>query len=455
MSNPSSLLGAGRLPAPPLPSGQAGRRALRALLRDRNLLAALQALHQELGDIFQLVLPGFKPVVMVGPEANRFVLVDERDKLRWRSEADPVTRLLRHGILVEDGPAHDRLRADISPALHRNLLQEYVETMTDCTEQVCAAWPEGARLDMLVEMRRIALLILVQTLFKVDFRPDLARLWRVILDTIAYISPGPWLIWPQIPRPGYRRAIRQVDAYLFQIIRARRADLGQTDDLLGLLIATPGMSDDLIRDQLLTMLIAGHDTSTALLAWTLYLLGKHPGSLAQAQAEVDLVLGSERPTLSQLNRLNYLERVIKESMRLYPPIHLGQRVAATDLTFRGYHIPAGTRVLYSIYLTHRQPAYWPDPTRFDPDRFGPQQSRSRPSYSYLPFGGGPRNCIGAAFGLVEVKVVLARLLQHFNLTLIRPQVHLHMGATLEPRPGVMMRARPRRSPDDIEMRISP
>jgi cytochrome P450 len=203
------------------------------------------------------------------------------------------------------------------------------------------------------------------------------------------------------------------------------------------------MSDDLIRDQLLTMLIAGHDTSTALLAWTLCLLGQHPDVLQQVQAEVDAVLGAEPPAFEQLNGLKYLEQVIKESLRLYPPIHLGMRIAATDLEFQGYHIPAGARVLYSIYLSHRMPEYWPDPEKFDPDRFRPEQNRTRPAFVYVPFGGGPRICIGFAFAEVEVKVVLARLLQMFELTLLNDDVHAHMGATLEPRPGVMMKAKRR------------
>jgi len=207
-----------------------------------------------------------------------------------------------------------------------------------------------------------------------------------------------------------------------------------------LLIRTPGMSDGLIRDQLLTMLIAGHDTSTALLAWSLYLLGKHPGELERVRAEVDQMAGRQPPDLETVNRLERMDQVIKEALRLYPPIHIGNRKAAIDLEFKGYEIPAGTRVVYSIYLSHRQEKYWPDPKRFDPDRFSPEQSQARPHYAYVPFGGGPRNCIGLAFAQVEVKIVLARILQNFDLELLDTRVRPHMGATLEPRPGVRMLA---------------
>jgi len=209
-----------------------------------------------------------------------------------------------------------------------------------------------------------------------------------------------------------------------------------------MLIAS-GMSDDLIRDQLLTMLIAGHDTSTALLAWALYLLGAHPGAMARARAEVDAVLGRQTPAIEHAGQLPYLDQVVKETLRMYPPIHVGTRTAAMDLEFNGYHIPAGTRVLYSIYLTHRDPRHWPDPDRFDPERFSPEQNKARAPYAYVPFGGGPRICIGFMFAEVEVKIVLARLLQQFDFAFIGHPVHQHMGATLEPRPGVSMRARRR------------
>lgn len=423
---------------PPVPDGKVGLRALHAMVQQKNVLGALEIFHQELGDVFRISLPAFDPVVMVGPEANRFVFITARDDLRWRVERDPVTKLLRHGVLVEDGDRHDQLRRRMNPALHRRMLAGYVETMVRCTDQVSAAWADSATYDMLVEMRRIALLILTDTMFRVDFSPDLERLFPAILRVLDYISPGLWLVWRDVPRPGYGRARRQIDEYLYQIIRARRAAIGEADDLLGLLVTAPDMSDELIRDQLLTMLIAGHDTSTALLAWTLYLVGRHPEVMARLQAEVGTVLGAEAPTPDRVSHLEYLDQVVKESLRLYPPIHLGTRIAATELAFQGYRIPAGTRVVYSIYLTHRHREYWPQPERFDPERFSPEQNRTRPPYTYVPFGGGRRNCIGFAFAQVEAKVVLARIFQKFELKLTPTRIRPHMGATLEPRPGVMM-----------------
>jgi cytochrome P450 len=206
------------------------------------------------------------------------------------------------------------------------------------------------------------------------------------------------------------------------------------------------MSDGVIRDQLLTMLIAGHDTSTALLAWTLTLLGRYPKAMASVRAEVDAVLGSADgpPSIEQINDLAYTDQVVKEALRLYPPIHIGNRRVAEDVTLQGYKVPAGTRLMYSIYLAHREEEHWHDPEAFIPERFDHQNEERRPPLTYIPFGGGPRNCIGAAFAQVEVKVVLGRLFQKFDLELLNgDKIKPYMGATLEPRPGVVMRVRPR------------
>jgi cytochrome P450 len=242
-----------------------------------------------------------------------------------------------------------------------------------------------------------------------------------------------------------------LDEYLFEIIderRKRRPDWRsrlegrkEGNDLLQHLIDA-GLSDDLIRDQMLTMLIAGHDTSTALLAWTFALLGQHPELLTRLIKEIDKV---ERPPL--------LDQVIKESLRLYPPIHIGNRYVAKKMDFSEGIVPAGERLFYSIYLTQRDPAIWENAAEFCPERFA--NGKKTPALSYLPFGGGPRVCIGAGFGQAEARIVIARLLQTHKFEFTHHKIHAHMGATLEPRPGVMMRVynrhcegaeRPKQSP---------
>jgi cytochrome P450 len=428
----------------PVPDAGAGRRALASWRREKSILGALSSLHRDLGDIFRIPLPGFEPLMLAGAEANRFVLLEQREELHWRTADDPVGKLLRNGLLMQDGAAHDQLRAVMSPALDRQRAASYIEAMIRHTDELSARWDDAPR-DILVEMRRLALFILMDTLFGTDVRPHLGEVWQPLLRTLDYISPGAWLVWRKLPRPGYGAARRQLDDFLFRMIATRRVEREPRGDLLDDLMAALGGDDDLIRDQLMTMLIAGHDTSTALLAWTLYLLGLHPEVQARARAEVDAALGGEAPDAGRLAQLPYLERIVKESLRLYPPIHLGNRRAASELEFGGCSIPPGTRVLYSIYLSHRDPRYWREPDRFDPERFAPGSSCKPPPYAYLPFGGGPRFCIGAAFAQTEAKVILGRLLQKFELEAVKGPVRPHMGATLEPRPGVWMHAR-RRTP---------
>ncbi len=420
----------------PKPDGIAGLKALRGIWRRRSIIGALETFHRDMGDVFRLPLPGFSPVMLVGAEASRFVLVNARDDMRWRVEREPITILLRHGVLVEDGESHDDIRRAMNPALHKQVLQTHIEAMVHGTDVIADRWQAGGEYDMLDEMRKTALLILSDTLFGVDFEPELARLWPGVLRAVKYISPGLWVMWNRLSSVGYNANLRMIDDFLDRIIADRRHNPRQRHDLIGVLMDS-GMDDALIRDQLMTMIIAGHDTSTASLAWTLYLLGAHPQAMAQAQAEVRAVLGDAPPTYESLNAMPYLKQVFNESLRLYPPIHLGSRVAAVDLAFGGYRIPAGQRIMYSIYLTQRHPDYWPNPSAFQPERFAVGNKHA--PYTFLPFGGGARNCIGAAFAQVEGKIVLARLLQRFDFTLQEKHVRPYMGATLEPRPGVRMK----------------
>ena len=405
-------------------SPELGRAAMRALLQEGSPLGPLKVMAKYVGRFFQIPLPGFKPYVVFGPEANRKVLVTERDKVLWRNY-DPVTDLLRRGVLITDGEEHDRYRKLMEPSLHPSQFDGYTHMMLEKTRQVTAIWQDGQTLDMLVESRKIALLIIMQALFSVDVWDDLSLIWKPILKAIQYISPGAWILWRKLPRPGYRKHLRTLDEYLYRIIEERRKEKDGHDLLQHLIDA--GLDDDTIRDQILTMLIAGHDTSTALLAWVFALLGKHPNIHHQLVAELEQ---DDRPAL--------LDQVIKEALRLYPPIHIGNRMVAEDMEFEGGTIPEGSRMFYSIYLTQRDPSIWENADEFCPVRF--ERGRKTPPFSYIPFGGGLRACIGAAFGQAEARLVLAYLLKNFEFTpLDADQIHAHMGATLEPRPGVFVR----------------
>ena len=417
---------------------QTGLAVLKAFIAEKSPLGPLRVMAERVGRFFQVPLPGFKPYIVYGPEAVRKVLVTERDKFLWRNH-DPVTELLDHGVLVTDGEEHDRYRKLMEPALHSGQLPAYAGMMLRQTNRVTASWQDGQTLDMLVEGRKIALLIVMEALFSVDAWDDLPRIWTPILKAIDYISPGAWILWRKIPRPGYKKHLKTLDAYLYEIIAKRRAaitnhQLPITDLLQHLIDAN--LPDERIRDQMLTMLIAGHDTSTALLAWVFALLGQHPDIYANLVRELDESESDSRPRL--------LDEVIKETLRLYPPIHIGNRIAAEEVTFgEGETIPAGARMFYSIYLTQRDPSIWENADQFCPERFAHGRT---PPMSFIPFGSGPRACIGAAFGQAEARIVIASLLQDFDFEPIRPEkIYPHMGATLEPRPGVFMKINRRQS----------
>ncbi len=419
---------------PPTINSSTGLSALKEMIGSRSLLGALSVMHRNLGSIFRIPISSFSPVVLAGPEASRFALVEMRKHLGWRNDSDPVTGLLRHGVLVTDGEEHDQLRHQIMPALHKQKVQGYIGKMWQRTEQVIAGWKAGKTYDMLVEMRRIALLIVMDTLFDVDSSADLDSLIPVILQVLKFISPGLWLLG--IPRRKYDQTIARMNAYLDGLIQTRREHPTGGEDLLSSMIHS-GMEAGLIRDQMLTLLIAGHDTSTALLAWTLYEIGNHPQVQEGLFKETESLPADFPPSAEQVASLSYFEQVINEVLRLYPPIHVGNRVAENDLPVCGYEIPRGERVMVSYYATHHDEQQWPEPEKFDPTRFAPGENHA--PYSFLPFGGGPRNCLGANFARVEAVVILARLLQRYRFDLQNKRVRLHMGATLEPQPGVFMK----------------
>jgi cytochrome P450 len=330
-----------------------------------------------------------------------------------------------------DGEEHDHYRKLMEPSLRPSQLPAYTAMMIAQTDRVTSMWKDDEVVDMLVESRKIALLIIMQTLFGQDVWDDLPRIWTPVLTAIRFISPGAWILWRGMPRIGHKKALKELDDYLFGIVRARREtkdrwelESGKKDLLQHLIDA--GLSDDLVRDQMLTILIAGHDTSTALLAWTFALLGQHPDVYARLVEEINT-----------LEKSPLLDQVIKESLRLFPPIHIGNRQVVESIEFQEGTVPADERMFYSIYLTHRDPHIWQNADAFCPERFA--HGHKTPPFSYVPFGGGPRACIGAAFGQAEARVVIARLIQTYQFEFTNHRIHVHMGATLEPRPGVKMK----------------
>jgi cytochrome P450 len=432
----------------PQPSAQVGLAALRAMLADHlNPIAALGVFHRTLGDVFMPKLGAFAPVILVGPKACRWVLTDAREQMLWRIEPQPITTLLGDGLLVADGPVHDQMRdfmgIGADAALHMQQVRGYADDFAWGARAVVEGWADGETRDLLIEVRRMALLGLMRALFAVDFTPHMDRLWKPILTLMAYISPGAWLVWPRVPNFTMPPARHAVDAYWMGIIAQRRAEMKAdpdhpSGDMLSAFIRA-GHPDTMIRDQLMTMLTAGHDTTTAALAWLFAMLAEHADARARLHAEIDGLPARSAFDMSQRQHAPFLEAVYLETLRLFPPAHMGGRIAAADLAFDGVRIAAGTRVFYAIYLTQRDPRVWgSDADRFMPDRVRTQPDLFRP-YTYLPFGGGRRNCIGKPFADLMSRVIVTEVLSRYTFTPAGPPPHLHMGATIEPRPGVRVR----------------
>jgi cytochrome P450 len=304
-------------------------------------------------------------------------------------------------------------------------------------------------------MNALALTIVGETLFGRDLSGEAVqagRALKVALEVAAhramsYVTSPIW--WPSARNRAFRRAVRTLDALVYDVIDARRRSATPGSDLLGMFMAASDeetgerMSPRQLRDEVMTFLLAGHETTAVALAWTWYLLAEHPQVAEQVRSEVEAVLGDRAPTVEDLPRLPLARMVVAEAMRLYPPVWgIGRQAIAADRV-GGYDIPAGAVVNLSPWVTHRHPAVWQDPERFDPERFRPGRERTRPRFAYFPFSGGPRLCIGEGFALMEAHLVVVMTLQRYRLVRagvgpIEPEPSL----TLRPRGGVLMRALP-------------
>jgi len=416
-------------------------RALGILLRQRSLLEALEPLRAEMGDVFLLSGPGLQAAVIAGADPAREALVTLRHAFSSRLASDPIARWLRGGMLVADGAAHDTARRMAEPFFRADFLRSRAGSMLRCVDRAITAWPDGAVVELSAAMRRLALEILLETLF--DLPAEVAEwLWDPLQAARAYIAPGLWLLWPGLPRPGYAGPLRQLEERVRAIIRQRRSE-GGSDDLLSAWVRAPHMGEEEVRDQMMTMLIAGHDTVGAWLAWTLAWMAWHPEIQALARQEVDEQLHGNPPDPIALGRLPFLQAVGYEALRLFPPIPVLNRRALIPLTIGGVPIPPGMRVMISIYTIHRHPGLWEDPGRFDPARFMRRDGEDGKGFRYLPFGGGPRFCIGAPLAKLEGFLVMARMLQRVIWEPVPPAPRPRLRATLDPWPGVWVRIRRR------------
>jgi cytochrome P450 len=362
--------------------------------------------------------------------------------------------LLGQGLFSNDGQSWLHQRRLMQPAFHRKQLATFGMLMTGATSSLLERWHNATTrdqpLDVAAEMMRLTLHIVGHALFSIDLSDETGTVGQAFTALLTSISdyiyqPVPPLNVPTPRNRRIRQSIRTLDGVVQEIITAhRRLDAG-TSDLLSLLLLArdeetgEGMTDRQVRDEVMTLLLAGHETTSNALTWTWYLLSQHPDAESRLHAELEQVLGGSIPTVENLPRLPYTRMVLEEALRLYPPAVGFNRKALGDDEVGGYMVPANTLIWLSPYMTHRHPDFWEHPDVFDPERFSPERSAGRPHFAYFPFGGGPRLCIGSTFAMMEAQLILATVAQRYRLRLVpNHQVEPQVMLTLRPRHGLPM-----------------
>jgi len=390
------------------------------------------------------------------PEGVKHVLVDNAKNYTKSRNYDGLKLLLGQGLLTSEGDFWKKQRRLTQPAFHREHLAGFVETMARSTEALIDRWSthEGAApLDMHVEMMGLTFHIVGLALLSVDLLGDARAIGSALTSAITFVDDyaeslvrlPPWVPTPANLR--FRKAQRALDALVLRVIDERRKSGAPQPDLLGMLMAVKdeetgaGMSDRQLRDEVMTLVLAGHETTANALTWAFYLLSKHPDAARRVHAEAASVLGERSPDVSDVAKLTYTRAVVDEALRLYPPAWAFERQAIEADDVLGYSVRPGTLIGICPYALHRDPRHWDNPEGFDPSRF--LAASDRPKFSYLPFGGGPRVCIGAAFAVTEAVLVLAMVMRRYRVDLL-PGERAEMApvVTLRPRHGVWMQIRP-------------
>jgi cytochrome P450 len=422
-------------------------------------LPLLLGAYEEFGPIFSLRLLHSRVVFMLGPEANHFVTVAHPENFHWReSSFGDLIPLLGDRLLTIDEDYHDRARAIMMPAFHREQVAAATEAMTIEADQAIGALPVGEVVDVYEWMRNLAMRIAMRALLGLD--PDEAGKGAAAAHhferALGYYGIDFHLRLVRGPRSPWRRMNQSrevLDKIVFDEIARRRAkpDSGRRD-ILSLLVAARGeggeaFSDREIRDQVMTLMFAGHDTSTSTLTFMLHELARHPDVVRLLQEEQDRVLGSASPTAQQMEKeMPYLEIVLDEVLRLYPPAWIGPRRAIAEYEFGGYTVPRDAYVNYCSWASHRLPEVFPEPEAFIPERFSRERKAALPRGAYVPFGGGSRICIGKRFGQTEVKLVATKLLQRLRFEALPGRtVSIRQMPTLSPSGGLKMRVKERAS----------
>ncbi|MBV9108990.1 MAG: cytochrome P450 [Gemmatimonadetes bacterium] len=388
----------------------------------RDPLDFLERVHRRYGDVARFRFGPRRLYLLAHPELVRDVLVTRHRNFIKSKALQRARVVLGNGLLTSEGEVHLRQRRMAQPAFHRERIAALGETMVDLATRAADGWRPGQAMDVTREMNRLTLAIAASTLFgaSVDDEADeIGAALTTALEAFKRLTNPLGPILDRLPLPTtirVRKASARLDATIYRIIAQRRRGGEDRGDLLSMLLAARdeegdggGMTDLQLRDEALTLFLAGHETTANALAWTWHLLALNPDAEATLHRELDGVLAGRAPTADDLPRLAYTRAVLAESMRLFPPAWTIGREPLEAFEAGGYRIRAGSVVLVSPWITHRDPRWWPDPERFDPGRWTPEQEAERPRFAYFPFGGGPRKCIGEGFAWTEGILVLATL----------------------------------------------
>ncbi len=402
------------------------------------------------GDITSMRFGRRQVYLLSHPDHVRHVL---QDNARAYAKGPPATRvrsLFGDSLTVLDGDLWRRRRRQMQPAFQTRQQAQFASVVTRATGEMLERWrPLAERsepVDAVTEMRRLTQTIIIRACFGDLAASEVEALGHALDVAVGRVdrrlwSAFSWLGISTLAASRYQRALDAIDTFVSQEISRARRSTPPPGSLLAALLASPAAAEPVtdadLRDELKAILVAGHTTTASALAWTWYVLSQHPDAREQLEGECRAVLGGRAPGVETLARLDYTRRVIAEVLRLYPPTWLTARMTLEDDTLGGYTMAAGAIVLLSPYVTHRHPAAWEAPERFDPDRFAPARAAARPTMAYFPFGGGPRRCIGSAFATTEMQLIVAAVAQRYRLTLVRDaRVSATAGLTLRPGPAV-------------------
>lgn len=435
------------------PPGPSGRSVIGSLLDfNRDQYGFTERCAREYGDIAYYEIMGTPFYQVNSPDGIEHVLVhNNQNYVKGEIFQESLGPILGTGLLNSEGEFWRRQRHRIGPAFEPDRIAEYAETMVERSQQTAAQWRDGAVRDVNEDMMELTLEIVADALFGVDVARDVdtvAESLGVVMSYQEGLSAD--LLPVDVPTPGkikLQRAIDDLEAVVYRIIHERARNPG--DDVVSRMLSAEdesgeSMSREQIRDEVMTLLLAGHETTALALTFTTFLLAQHPPVEERLLDELDGVLGGDPPTMADVSDLTYLERVVKESMRLYPPVPGILREATARDEIAGYTIPEGATISINQWTVHRDPDIYDDPMAFRPERWTDEMEQDLPNLGYFPFSAGPRRCVGDRFAMLEARLVLATLLQRYHLELVsEPSIDLVATITARPRNPVLMRVHER------------